>query len=50
MPSTPDQYSVWFHFWMGLLYAGLGIFSIVSIIVSIKGWHEIKIMLRKLKE
>lgn len=50
MPDSPDQYSAWFNFWMGLLYAGLGVFSLVAVIVSIKGWHEVKTMLRKLKE
>tara|TARA_B100000945_G_scaffold319167_1_gene325783 strand:+ start:1301 stop:1453 length:153 start_codon:yes stop_codon:yes gene_type:complete len=50
MPDTPDQYSTWFNLWMGLLYAALGVFSVIAVIVSIKGWQEIKTMLRKLKE
>ncbi len=50
MPEVTEQYDVWFHFWMALLYAGLGVFFVVAVIVSIKGWQEIKTMLKKLKE
>lgn len=35
---------------MALLYAGLGVFSVVAVVVTLRGWQEIKAMLRKLKE
>ena len=50
MPEAPDQYTEWFNFWMALLYAGLGVFAVVAVVVSVRGWQEIKTMLRKLKE
>mgnify|MGYP004377728741 CR=1 FL=1 len=50
MPESPDQYSVWFNSWMALLYGALGVFSIVAVVVTIKGWKEIKVMLQKLKQ
>ena len=50
MPEAPDQYTEWFNFWMALLYGGLGVFSIVAVVVTIKGWKEIKVMVNKLKQ
>ena len=50
MPDSPNEFSAWFNLWMALLYAGLGVFSIVAVVVTIRGWQEIKTMLRKLKE
>tara|TARA_B100000676_G_C17700075_1_gene640796 strand:- start:498 stop:650 length:153 start_codon:yes stop_codon:yes gene_type:complete len=50
MPDSPNEFSAWFNFWMALLYAGLGVFSVVAVVVTLRGWQEIKAMLRKLKE
>ena len=50
MPDSATEFTAWFNFWMALLYTGLGVFAVVAVVVSVRGWQEIKKMLRKLKE
>jgi|GEM_PF-907515 len=50
MISPPDEYQAWFTFWVNLLYGSLSLFVLVALVVTVKGWQEIKVMLSRLKE
>jgi len=50
MPEAPEEYHAWFLVWSGLLYGGLSVFTVVAMVVTVKGWHEVKVMLSRLKE
>lgn len=50
MPESTVEFHGWFNFWIGLLYVALGLFSVVALIVTVKGWQEIRIMLSRLRD
>jgi hypothetical protein len=50
MPNPPEEFHVWFQFWVNLLYVALSLFAVVAIVVTLKGWQEIKVMLVRLKQ
>ena len=50
MPNPPEDFHAWFQFWINLVYVALSLFSVVAVVVTIKGWQEIKVMLARLKE
>jgi hypothetical protein len=49
MTNPPEEYHAWFAFWINLLYGSLSLFVLVAMVVTVKGWHEIKVMLSRLK-
>lgn len=50
MPEPPVEFHGWFTFWIYLLYIALGLFSVVALVVTVKGWQEIRIMLSRLHD
>ena len=48
----PDQieYYGWYYFWVTLLWSTLTIFTMMSIVVTHRGWKEIRIMLTRLRD
>lgn len=50
MINPPEEYQAWFTFWVNLLYGSLSLFVLVALVVTVKGWQEIKVMLSRLKE
>ena len=50
MPNLPEEFHTWFQFWINLVYVALSLFAVVAIVVTLKGWQEIKVMLARLKQ
>ncbi len=49
MNNPPEEFQAWFRFWINLLYGSLSLFVLVAMVVTVKGWQEIKVMLSRLK-
>ena len=48
--SEQVEYHHWFTFWISILLIALTIFLIMSCVVTVKGWFEIKTMLLRLSQ
>ena len=48
--SEQVEYHHWFTFWISILLIALAIFLVMSCVVTVKGWFEIKTMLQRLSQ
>ncbi|MEC7566167.1 MAG: hypothetical protein VX738_10830 [Planctomycetota bacterium] len=49
MPDQVEYYG-WYYFWVTMLWSTLTIFTIMSVVVTYRGWKEIRIMLSRLSD
>ena len=48
--SEQVEFHHWFTFWISILLIALAIFLVMSCVVTVKGWFEIKTMLKRLSK
>ncbi len=48
--SEQVEFHTWYTFWISILLVALTIFLIMSCVVTVKGWFEIKTMLQRLSQ
>jgi len=40
----------WMTLWTGLLFACLGVFAVIAVVVAIGGWFDLRAMFRALRK